>query len=378
MKSHYRVMLIMGLIFISLLANAFLGFFGNYTFIIYLGGLVALSYYFISFEKDRNRYTKDVLLTLLIYSLAYYIITYLLALFTGFSASGYNLTLFNIVRNLFPIIIIILLTETLRYMLACKIKNSIPLIIGLIFIFTFIDLTLIINAFDLTNNADTVKFLALFALPALAKNFLLTYLVIKTGLIPAIVYRFIFELPLYFLPIFPNFGLYLNVVLQILFPIIMIFIIKQSYKSVEKSKVISRQHKWIWPLNIAIVIIILVPLIYLTSGMFKYYALTIGSNSMYPAIKKGDVLVVRKYNDDEMKYIEEGQVLIFNHNDIVVAHRVVTIIEHDNRLIFYTKGDNNNEEDNWPIHTSEIIGTANIRMPFIGWPTVLLSELIHN
>ena len=97
---------------------------------------------------------------------------------------------------------------------------------------------------------------------------------------------------------------------------------------------------------------------------------------MYPNISKGDVVVVEQLKAEELKDIIVGEVLVFRHNEIIIVHRVTKITESNGKLLFRTKGDNNNAEDNYDIEESQVVGVARFKIPFIGQPSVWLSEVI--
>ena len=94
---------------------------------------------------------------------------------------------------------------------------------------------------------------------------------------------------------------------------------------------------------------------------------------MKPNINKGDVVIIKKL--DNYESLKIGDVLAFKHDNIIIVHRIVNIIEEDGKYYFYTKGDNNNSEDNFAIYEDLIVGVVNIRLPFIGYPTVWFNEL---
>jgi signal peptidase I len=82
--------------------------------------------------------------------------------------------------------------------------------------------------------------------------------------------------------------------------------------------------------------------------------LTVISYSMYPALNRGDLILVRGTTFEE---IEVGTVVVFRHEKGLAVHRVVEI-EGD---AIVTKGDANPEEDD-PITYDDIVG----RVPAIG------------
>ena len=73
---------------------------------------------------------------------------------------------------------------------------------------------------------------------------------------------------------------------------------------------------------------------------------------------------------DKYDNLEIGEVLAYNYDGKIIVHRIINIIEEDGNYYFYTKGDNNNSEDNFAVYEDMIVGVVNIRLPFIGYPTV--------
>ena len=119
-------------------------------------------------------------------------------------------------------------------------------------------------------------------------------------------------------------------------------------------------------------------LVVLTSGIFKYYFLTIGSGSMRDKIDVGDVVIVKKLKQNELNQIQVGNVLVFKMDNKVIVHRVIDIKkDKDGVLAFKTKGDANNEADNWYVSEKSVIGVTNYVIPFIGLPSVWLYEFVE-
>ena len=82
--------------------------------------------------------------------------------------------------------------------------------------------------------------------------------------------------------------------------------------------------------------------------------LTVISQSMYPALNRGDLILVKEVTLEE---IQGGTVVVFRHKGGLAVHRVVKI---EGETIT-TKGDANPKEDN-PITYDDIVG----RVPTIG------------
>ena len=268
-------------------------------------------------EKEKSRYNKDIILSLLIYIAIYYITTYLFGLFIGFNKNVYSSNIILILKNIVPIIILIPLSELLRYIINSKIKDNYILLGLSIFVFTLIDTTITIQVSSFKNFYDTLKVIGLFILPSLSKNYLLTYLTIKVSYKPNLVYRYLMELPRYILPIVTSFGVYIESVIYISFPIIVFIIIYNDFKKREKKNIIlSSKFKKNTKFIYYIVTIILITIVSLTSGYFKYQAIVIATGSMTPNINKGDMVVIEKVAPKDAKKLKEGEVLAFKREAI--------------------------------------------------------------
>ena len=94
---------------------------------------------------------------------------------------------------------------------------------------------------------------------------------------------------------------------------------------------------------------------------------------MTPNINKGDVVVIEKTADFE--HIDIGQVIAYKKGNIIVVHRLIKKIQVDGKYYFYTKGDANDDVDNYEITEDMMVGIVNIKIPIIGYPTVWVNSL---
>lgn len=377
MKISEKKILGMGLIMIiMLLLNIFWFKISNpYIIAFILLVIFGISILLLGYERDRHRFKKDGLLMIIIYALAYQFIIYISGIFLGFVNNGYSLSLINIIRNIAPVILIIIAEEFLRYELVVKGEKQKGLIVLSVVVFILLDISVSLHLYNWSDYNDLIEMVAIILIPSISKNILYTYWVLKFGYLSNMIYRLIMELPVYLIPIIPNLNIYLEAVITFIYPIILFVITKKTIKE-EKEDDDVRKNKIVGKITSGIIIIFLIVLVVLTSGVFKYYFLSIGSGSMSPNINKGDVVIVKKVNEEELKEIKSGDVLVFKQEDRVVVHRVIEVRIEDDHYSFITKGDNNDEEDNWIIDESDVIGTTTIRIPVVGYPTIWLNELI--
>ena len=380
MKRSQKIIIgLLSFMFLVLLINSFITkIFSRYSICAFISIVLIISYLLLGMEKEKSRYNKDIILSILIYIAIYYITTYLFGLFIGFNKNVYSSNIILILKNIVPIIILIPLSELLRYIINSKIKDNYILLGLSIFVFTLIDTTITIQASSFKNFYDTLKVIGLFILPSLSKNYLLTYLTIKVSYKPNLVYRYLMELPRYILPIVTSFGVYIESIIYISFPIIVFIIIYNDFKKREKKNIIlSSKFKKNTKFIYYIVTIILITIVSLTSGYFKYQAIVIATGSMTPNINKGDMVVIEKVAPKDAKKLKEGEVLAFKREDKIVVHRIYKIYTSGNEIFFKTKGDHNNAPDGYLTEAKEILGTVKFNIRYIGYPTVALYEKIN-
>ncbi len=113
----------------------------------------------------------------------------------------------------------------------------------------------------------------------------------------------------------------------------------------------------------------------LVAGIFKYQIMAIGSGSMEPQIYRGDAVVFAKVTGPEDIHV--GEVLVFKHNGTYVTHRVKSIDKRGNGFRYVTKGDNNNDVDNFVVTDKDAVGIVKLRVKYIGFPTLWIQALFE-
>lgn len=94
---------------------------------------------------------------------------------------------------------------------------------------------------------------------------------------------------------------------------------------------------------------------------------TILTQSMYPTIKAGDVVIT--YKEDNNKY-NEGDVITFvseQNGGITVTHRVKEVYSVNDSYSYKTKGDNNNAPDNEITSGDNVLGKVVVKVPKVGY-----------
>ena len=375
MKKGYKKLLIFEIIvFIILILNSFIwNILDNYIKIIFLIILIITFKKIFGIEKDKHRYTKDIIFDIIIFLLIFFLLYYLSGILIGFAKTGNYYNLNGIIKFIIPVTIIILLKEYLRYSVIMKSEGSKLLIVLTCILFILLDITNALYYNNFATKYETFIFIALTLLPSISTNIVCSYLTYKVGYKPNIVYLLIINLYQYLIPIIPNPNEYITSIINFLLPILLGNKLNRFFKtSIDEE--IERDYKKNKLLSLIIPTTIVMTLVYFTSGYFTYSAIAIASGSMEKEISKGDVVIVKKINGEYDK-LKEKQIIAYKYNGIIVVHRIAKIIKEDDKYYIYTKGDANKALDNYVVEQETVIGIVNTKIPFIGLPTVWLNEL---
>lgn len=347
----------------------------NYIIAMTIIVMFFISAFVLGYEEDRHRFKKDGILFAIIFSLIYEIAIYIAGIFLGFLRSGYSLDIVSFFKNILPFALIIFTGEILRNEFITKGEKKNIFYVLTFILFILIDTSANIFKYNITSSRVLLEVICLLLIPSAAKNLLLTYWVKKFGVLANVVYLCITSLIIFIVPIVPDFNKYLQAVIALIYPIILFFItkklLKEDKKELKRNTIIAGR-----VVGIALFIMILA-LIALTSGIFKYYFLTIGSGSMEKELFVGDVVIVEKLNKDEYYKLDVGKIAVFKMQNKVIVHRIIDIDDSSGSLIIHTKGDNNKDPDNWVVTSNNLIGITNHKIPMIGLPSIWLYEFIE-
>ena len=372
-KSYIKIILfIFTFSFILLLNSLKFKSLGQIELDIVLLVSLVIAYLTLGFEKDRHRYSKDIVLEIIIILIAFFLFYYLSGLLIGFAKNTNYLTINYFYSIIFPMIFYIFIKEFLRYQLLMKSSESKILIVIVCIFFIILDNAVPFSAHSIGFNKDTFLLIALTFLPSISENILCSYLGLKVGYKPGVVYLLIMNLYKYILPIIPNSSEYLYSLIFLILPLIVLMKIKKWFTKDRTSQITFENYK-----KNKIELLLFIPLttficvlIYVVSGYFRYYAIAVASGSMEPKISKGDVVIV----DKNIKTIQEGDILAHKHDGKVIVHRVYRIVKDGDEYFVYTKGDANEDYDKYKITTDMFVGIVKFKIPLIGYPTVLVNE----
>lgn len=377
MKKGYKRLLIFELILLILfILNSFVwNILTGYKLILFLFVITFLFKYLFGYEKDKHRYLKDIIIEVFIFLLTFFILYYLLGLVIGFYKIDNYYNLYGIKTFIIPTILLVMIKEFLRYNILKKSEESKILTITSVVLFILIDLSSIIYSASFDSSYNIFRFIALNLLPLVSSNIMCTYISLKMGYKPGIIYLLVINLYKFIIPIVPNPNEYLSSIINFLLPIILWYRIYLFFEK-GKDEPLNREYKKRNKITLILLTTFVIIIVYFTSGYFRYYAIAIASGSMTPNIYKGDVVVVEQIQDNyDYNLLRKGQVIAYKYEGVTVVHRIDKIIKEKDEYFIYTKGDANNSIDNYVVKTDMIIGIVKFEMPFIGFPTVWLNEL---
>ncbi|NOZ47608.1 MAG: signal peptidase I [Chlorobi bacterium] len=84
----------------------------------------------------------------------------------------------------------------------------------------------------------------------------------------------------------------------------------------------------------------------------KILKITAGGFSMFPFIRRGDIVYIKKINNE---YLKIGDVVVFKTNLKFIAHRLIKINFKNSEAVYTCKGDSMIKYDN-PINKGQIVG----------------------
>ena len=372
-KGELRLLIFELLIIIFLTLNSFIWSILNYkNILILLVTMFLITKFYFGFEKHNSAHNKNVIINLLIIILSCFILYYLSGLFIGFTLGEKLVSLYGFINFLFPVAISVILKEIIRFNLLKKGEKSKLLLVLTFILFVLLDVTFSLKDGFIGSKYSIFLFFALTLLPSISRNVTATFIAKKVSYVPNILWLLVVNLYSGIIPIIPRTGNYVGSLIKFMFPIVILYFIFVYLRNNQMDKPLSydSKHKLV---GLGFSALLTIFVVYFSSGFFKYYTVAIATGSMMPNIDIGDVVVIDQRYD--VTKIKIGDILAHKYDDKIIVHRVVKIVESNDELYFYTKGDANNSLDNYTINKDMILGVVKVKVPYIGLPTVWLNDL---
>lgn len=336
-----------------------------------------LNYFLNGFADNKYPNKKKIIVVVTVISLLYQVINYAFwGMTNGFIKSVYTINLSFFIKLIIPLILVIVISEILRHQMLTKGKSSTVIFITTTILFIIVDVCLNLNIYNVTTLKGIIEIIMTLLLPTIVKNLFLSYLSFNYGYTCPIIYRIIMELLFLFLPYYVDISIYIETVINLLLPFMLLIAINYLVKTYKKNIIKEKTTNANKIGTIISLIIIFIELIFfaLITGSFKYTIVTIGSDSMNPTILRGDAVVLQKTKN--YGSLKEGNIIIYKKEGKIVIHRIVEIQKEKDKYYFITKGDANKTVDIWRVKEKEIIGKSLFKISYVGYPTIWLSEFL--
>ena len=330
--------------------------------------IFAVAIFFLIKKRPILSINKNtVLLIMVAMGVVCLVLYYLTGLHFGFYKSSTPLTVSNFFKNILPIATIIITIEFIRYVFLAqhaKFMGVLTFIMG-----TLSEVLVFTTLTSLETFGRFMDMVGLYLFPALTANLLYNFLSKRYGFLPGITYRALMTLYPYVLPLYPQTPDVLFSFAKLLIPLAIWFFLYSLYdqrKSYEKPK-----SRIAGLLTMGLSALIMISIVLLISGEFRYRTIIIATESMTGSINKGDAIVYEEYDG---QYIKEQDVIVFLQEDRRIVHRVVDIENINGVTRYYTKGDANGDPDPGYITTSDIEGIVLFKIPYVGQPSILIRD----
>ena len=219
-----------------------------------------------------------------------------------------------------------------------------------------------------------IKFTVSNIMPAIVSSLLLTYLAFTAGYAAQLTFRLGMLAIVLIPPIIPKFDWYLSGVTTCLITIAVYVVIDRSRQDkVHEHR--SKHHHSARAYDVMLIIVMSVLVMFMT-GFFTYKPLAIVSNSMVPVFSRGSVVVTQKVNSP--MDVQVGDILEYKTTQRTITHRVIAIdttTDGSGERFFITKGDNSPSQDT-PVTTDQVVGIVRSQVPYIGYPSIWLKEMV--
>lgn len=320
------------------------------------------------FPKDNNYLKKSSIRTIIISLMFYFIIIYILGLFTGFAKEINFANTISFIKRICITLVFIVSSELIRYLTFKRNPNKLQIVLFTILMIC-LNMVTIINFSLFTSLEKTFLVVSVLILPIIARECLYSYITYNVSYVPTLILHLVLGLYTYIFPIVPSLGNYITSVCGIVFPYMVYKQIGKSILYKEKYNIYAK--KYLSRFCYSLILIFGIGLTILVSGIFKYQMIAIVSGSMEPVYYRGDAVIFEKKDASEIK---KGDILVFRHDNTYITHRVINITQSGSNYKFTTKGDNNDTRDVFDTSSKDVVGVVKYIVKYIGYPTVWFNK----
>ena len=337
--------------------------------------IASVTYIFTRQYRDRARHHWEKAALVACIVTVWFIFYFISGLFVTYVGNALASSPTGLIMNGLAFIVPGVALEYVRYkvmvMVGRRNVTNWGLVVVVVFSLYYINLTRLFMGGDI----ETVVHM-LFAeiVPALTMSALLTYLAVAAGLSSMLIMRVGVLITTIVPPVIPKYDWYLvglSSVLLFLFVYLGIDRFIQGRHRPDK-----RSSRQLDVYQNVILLGVFVGLMMLMSGFFAYKPVAIVSNSMKPVYSRGSMVLVQRV--ESPLDIEVGDIIQFEAKGVSITHRVIDIVESKSGggPMFITQGDNSPSPDD-PVAESQVTGIVHASAPLIGYPSVMLKEMMR-
>lgn len=342
-------------------------------------GLAFYCYYASDKESFRNRDKTGKIQIVIIFTIIYLMVYFVLGLLFGYKRSPYAHTFSAILTNIWVFIPVIFFQEYIRAVLVRFTKRNETLLVIIFLLFSLIELNYGSMGASFATRESAFKYISSTLLPTLTRNALFTYFALVCDYWPSMIFRTAVMAMNVLLPIFPDLDWFVTGLLELSTYVIM-FISVNYMNDLSKRVTVRTSRRAQRTSNPKVTIPLLVVLLIFVcfvAGFFTYRPIAIVSDSMVPKFARGDAVVVKKLSNKEKKSLKKNDIIQYSLDGRTIVHRIHKKIKDDNGNITYqTKGDNNNAPDDKLVTLKQVKGKVMFVVPYAGWPSVLIYDFL--
>lgn len=210
-------------------------------------------------------------------------------------------------------------------------------------------------------------------IPLIARNCLVTMLVLYGSTTAGIVYLGLIEAFQKCFPFLPDLPWLADSAIGITFPVLYLIFVRERYHFLngdEPAREEGGMVRYLAGLFAA------VAFSWFCVGVFTVYPSVVLTGSMEPGIEPGDVVLIRKLTEEKEVYqLVSGDVINFKREDITITHRIIDVLRDEaGNVSFQTKGDNNSSADEEIVMPNDVNGRVVDVVPKVGLPILMLKS----
>lgn len=338
---------------------------------IFISILTFLAFQVYGFQKiDVTKLRKKIIIQTIVAIFIYFTIIYGLGFFTGFVRNSYSLKILAIIKHIIIPLAIIISMEMFRYIFISSNKDSTLWIVLITIAMIIFDVGVNFRFIEPTSLKIFI-FISVTIIPLIFKNIVLTYLTYQIGYHPCLIYVLPLVLYNYFVPILPNLGDYLTCVLGIILPAMLFLYSSRTINDFLRGK--ESKYKIIRIILLDIPLIVIFSLgIGFISGYFKYHLIGVNTSVISPKVNRGDAIMIDK--EFKIEDINVGDVIAYQNEGKIIVDIVSEKV--DDKVYLKAVKESETDYSYTILKKDDIMGIYKFRIEKIAYPTIWFKEFI--